>query len=1357
MNKKRLASKFKALRKVLQSIQGENRIIGQSSSKTDRLGQVLTIILTVIVISVALFSVVKIAQFIGYAIFTGRAGYVYELNLVHKLPATYWSAIYGVAVRVPGYTNLQYYDFCSGTMQEANLLFDCMQPKKQHEVYASLVPPDQIDWDSVQAVNPSVVDEFMNIQSSSRQSATNTYTETVSLELGSRQINAYGTHSYDTNGTRFFATGALVDGNGNLLFFALTTNFTRGFNNRIYNYQMLLPIPNGTNGSCLTYYFSTDPYDVCPQGEGELPNFGNVTGNVTNTEGVPLPNVIVHVGGYSAVSDENGHYSLSAPEGDYYIFAIKTGYKVYYNNVTIHAFNTTVHNIVMEMAQPPTTQPGTGVGPGVDEPGVGSGTGTGTGTGPGQIPPIPIIEQPKVIEGEDFFITVAKIDRKLRENSFLQEEISVVSYKKTSLNLKLKVEGNVTDMITLDKDVMIVPPKDKDSVVLTIFGNKPVGKYNGSLMIQGSGINISIPIKLEVLPESMLPVEALVMNLELLDKKANPGQEVRLKTDLHNMLVDLDYPVKLYYTLQDLQGNTLWSTTKNVHIKTSVSLITRLKLPKDIKTGEYVLRVTASYLGLTSAKTALLKVTIPLYMETLFWKFKVWHLAAFLGFITSAVLGFLYYKKYQESKKKYHLKVELSELPKPGPKSIFVGKIAETAHKAYFNLEQLKIHTIVAGTTGGGKTVAAQVIVEEALMKNVAVIVFDPTAQWSGFLRKQEDKGMLRLYPYFGMKPEQARAFPGNVRMVTDAYELIDIKKYMKPGEIHVFTLNKLDPKDIDIFVANTIRQVFKANFEESKELKLLLVYDEVHRLLPKFGGSGEGFVQIERGCREFRKWGVGILLVSQVLADFVGQIKANINTEIQMRTRDEGDLNRIATKYGEEVLRSLVKASVGTGMVQNASYNRGRPFFVTFRPLLHNVTRLTDEELEKYNKYNNIIDELEWQLQQLEELNVDVFDLKLELKLATEKLKTGNFNMVEVYLEGLKPRIAKHWEKLGKKPKPFVKKRVSVEELKKAVEEAKKEREKIALQEKQAAEQAKAAEEASKTAFDHSVNYNQALNFENGVSVISLQELLDVLPTLPMNIFSKHVNDEKNDIADWVANYFNTDLGEELRVSDKQEMISKLEKAAKDKAKYKIKPRQGKSSQEQEKAQEQGGQEKQQQGGESKEEEQANKQEQEKVQKEQEQEVKQVSKQEQREKQEAQKVEVAVKTSTGQVLLQKPSEGNDEGSSGEENSESNEHNKLGSQEAETSNTAGKSSLEVEASPEKWFHLQDGSVLKSVSDLKQALLSKPDDVINFHTKTHGNDFANWVRAVFGLNELAEKLEQARDKKEMVKAIEEFKG
>ena len=136
------------------------------------------------------------------------------------------------------------------------------------------------------------------------------------------------------------------------------------------------------------------------------------------------------------------------------------------------------------------------------------------------------------------------------------------------------------------------------------------------------------------------------------------------------------------------------------------------------------------------------------------------------------------------------------------------------------------------------------------------------------------------------------------------------------------------------------------------------------------------------------------------------------------MRTRDEGDLNRIKTKYGEEFLQSLVKASVGVGMFVNPAYNHANPYFINFRPILHNTRRLSDEELDRYNQYNDQVEELEYQVEQLEELKIDVFDLKMELKLVKDKIMVGNFSVVDIYLEGLKPRIVKQWEKLGKTPK---------------------------------------------------------------------------------------------------------------------------------------------------------------------------------------------------------------------------------------------------------------------------------------------------------------------------------------------------
>ena len=355
----------------------------------------------------------------------------------------------------------------------------------------------------------------------------------------------------------------------------------------------------------------------------------------------------------------------------------------------------------------------------------------------------------------------------------------------------------------------------------------------------------------------------------------------------------------------------------------------------------------------------------------------------------------------------------------------------------------------MAGATGSGKTIAAQDIVEEALGKGTAVVVFDPSAQWTGFLRKCQSTAMLAKYSAFEMGQNQARAYKGNIKQITEPREFVDMKGLAEPGKITILALNRLTPKDIDVFVASTIRSVFVANLEESPKLRMLLVFDEVHRLLTKFGGSGDGLVQLERAAREFRKWGIGLVLISQVLTDFVGEVKANIATQIQMRTSDEGDLERIKEKYGEPVSASIIKASAGTGMLENAEYNEGRAYFISFRPIRHSVTRLSDEELQKYNQFNEKIDEISDQISQLKEMKIDAFDIEIELKLAKEKLGNGNFTMVDVYLESLEPKTKKAWEKLGRKPKAREKKLAAIEDIRADVRKAKAERERIVMKEK--------------------------------------------------------------------------------------------------------------------------------------------------------------------------------------------------------------------------------------------------------------------------------------------------------------------
>lgn len=1063
------------------------------------------VIITVLVVA-ALSGLILTKEYLGWVTYhSGEGGGIYEISIDLRSPAFLWAGIYGVGVRIPGFTEDAYFELEGGDTLEANLLFDCLEPDIPHEVYASLKQSYEIDFASLQPATAAEIDAYLQMSQFDSfvqlMSAVNTYTQTMNVTTGviGNIVPATYTYRIAEDPPATFDTGIMKDGNGTLVFVAhINDNFTKGFNNRVYNYQMLIPIPNA---STQLMYFFTDPNDQCPGGEGELPNPGDIEGTVTTSGGNPIEDVIIDIAGSSTSTDITGFYNLSIPAGNYRLYAVKTGFEVYFANITITINETLVHNIVM-IPRPEGQL--TGVGPGQDEP--------GDDDGPGEAPKVPIVEKPKQIEGIDYIISLNAINRKIRQGNFLQEAIQLFSFKETTAQTKIEITGSVADMIELDYSNLLISPNTMEVVTLTIFGRGTPGFYNGTVKITGD-LNASIPINLELLSKDQLPVQALLMDIDVAKKDLHPSDSLRFKTDLKNMLSDQEYPVALYYTVQDEEGKeTIWTYSTNVYLRTAFSLLKTFKLPKDVPEGVYVLRVTATYLDLNSATSVVFSVVTP-FLFRIFLGFFMWQWIIAIGILLALVGTGIGIKLKIESQKRFHLKVDYKELPKPGPRSGWWGKIAETDRKTYFDIEQLKIHSIVAGSTGSGKSISAQTIVEECLLHDIAVIVFDPTAQWTGMLRPCKEPGMLKFYEGFGMKKKDARSFNGNVRLLTNPREVIKLTDYMKPGEIQIFAMNKLQPKDIDVVVANTIRQVFKEDFKETPNLKLLLVYDEIHRILPKFGGSGEGFVQIERGCREFRKWGVGVLLVSQVLGDFLGEIKANINTEVQMRTRDEGDLERLKTKYGDSVLKSLVKSTVGTGMVQNGSYNHGKPFFVSFRPILHSVIRLTDEELEKYNKYNEEIEQLYYEFDQLEGFGKDVFDMRLELKLSLDKVKSGNFNMVEVYLEGLIPRVKKEWEKLGKTPKKLVKEEVSDDEMKESLVAAKKSKEEAKANEKPADDEKK--EEENLYAKEVSPDY--ILSLSNGMLVLSAKSLYDELDAMKQSDFEQHVNDDKNDFGDWI------------------------------------------------------------------------------------------------------------------------------------------------------------------------------------------------------------------------------------------------
>jgi hypothetical protein len=562
------------------------------------------------------------------------------------------------------------------------------------------------------------------------------------------------------------------------------------------------------------------------------------------------------------------------------------------------------------------------------------------------------------------------------------------------------------------------------------------------------GGTMTIPITLDIKKQPLEeePTQILDIKLEPMRRNIEPGEILEFQVILNNFRPEIKLNVSTFFELIDPKTNTVILRQEEVlTLQNILNIMRSIPIPSELKGGDYIIKVTTHYQSRNQQTTtfaiAHIKVSKP-FMEIKILGIYLWQILSIIIISVLLVIGGSIYRKRAKERRRYKALVDFKYLPKKTSRSIDLGKVAETRKEAYLDMEQLKTHTLIAGATGGGKTISAQIIVEEALKKNAAAVVFDPTGQWSGFLRKCIDEDMLNKYSKFGMKKSDAKAFKGNIYTITNPREIINIKELMNPGQITIFSMHKLHASSIDIVVASTIQQIFDANLEESKELKLVLVYDEIHRLLSRFGGTGHGILQVERACREFRKWGVGLVLISQMLGDFIENIHANIATEIQMKTKHLGDLERIKSKGGKKILKILSEAATGVGMLINSQYNKGLPYFIAFRPITHNTTKLSDKELGLYHKYNEKIFDIKFEIEQLKELDQDVFDIELELKLALDKLQQGKFKITEIYIESLIPKLGVYWKKLDKKPKKRIRKVIKETQIHKGIITAKKQRE---------------------------------------------------------------------------------------------------------------------------------------------------------------------------------------------------------------------------------------------------------------------------------------------------------------------------
>lgn len=269
-----------------------------------------------------------------------------------------------------------------------------------------------------------------------------------------------------------------------------------------------------------------------------------------------------------------------------------------------------------------------------------------------------------------------------------------------------------------------------------------------------------------------------------------------------------------------------------------------------------------------------------------------------------------------------------------------------------FPLTQM-VHVYVSGTTGGGKSFLARVLVEEAARhKPLSILVLDPRNQSIGLLMPEDRPKILQQYEQFGMERACGFEFKYFAPGLSYAAPLPQDLSALSRGR-SVISFKGLDDQQRCALAAKVLNAVFQAcNTQESESPRLLVVVDEAQLLTRKRleESAKESAAQAERAldriAREGRKFGIVLMLVSQTVRDFgyeLASIRQMTTTKIFLRNSDR------EIEYAADIVgngRLLVHLPTGTALVHNANWGVVRvrvrpPYSKVFEPGEAEVRRL--------------------------------------------------------------------------------------------------------------------------------------------------------------------------------------------------------------------------------------------------------------------------------------------------------------------------------------------------------------------------------------------------------------------------------
>jgi hypothetical protein len=267
--------------------------------------------------------------------------------------------------------------------------------------------------------------------------------------------------------------------------------------------------------------------------------------------------------------------------------------------------------------------------------------------------------------------------------------------------------------------------------------------------------------------------------------------------------------------------------------------------------------------------------------------------------------------------------------PELSPRDFIIGDVPSTNIGVVANVDDLvEYHSAILGVTGTGKTELALDILREAIQRGVKVFCVDFTGEYRARLSdlnpifpaptaQQASELESNLFEVdtgsFGAK-EEKKILAGSIKKMRDAItSQVDSFLLNNDARLAILELSDIANTKASLRITELyLSAIMRWARENRKARQVLIVLEEAHTIIPETFGSGfDGDTQwvvsrIGQIALQGRKYGVGLMVISQRTALVSKTILSQCNTFLTHSLIDQTSLNFLESVYSSQHSHSI-------------------------------------------------------------------------------------------------------------------------------------------------------------------------------------------------------------------------------------------------------------------------------------------------------------------------------------------------------------------------------------------------------------------------------------------------------------------